>query len=78
MASGTPLLTTKLPGMPEEYHQYVYLFEEESVQGYVNALRKVLSLPADTLYVKGEQAKKFVLQNKNYVAQAQRVLGLLK
>ena len=23
MASGTPLLTTKLPGMPEEYHQYV-------------------------------------------------------
>lgn len=77
MASGTPLLTTKLPGMPEEYHQYVYLFEEESVQGYVNALRKVLSLPADTLYVKGEQAKKFVLQNKNYVAQAQRVLGLL-
>ena len=78
MASGTPLLTTKLPGMPEEYHQYVYLFEEESVQGYVNALRKVLSLPADTLYVKGEQAKKFVLQNKNYVAQAQRVLGLLE
>ena len=77
MASGTPLLTTKLPGMPVEYHQYVYLFEEESVQGYVNALRKVLSLPADTLYVKGEQAKKFVLQNKNYVAQAQRVLGLL-
>lgn len=78
MASGTPLLTTKLPGMPEEYHQYVYLFEEESVQGYVNALRKVLSLPADTLYVKGVQAKRFVLQQKNYVTQAQRVLGLLE
>lgn len=77
MASGTPLLTTKLPGMPEDYYPHVYLFEEESVQGYADALKKVLSLPADTLYAKGEQAKKFVLQNKNYVAQAQRVLGLL-
>lgn len=78
MASGTPLLTTKLPGMPEDYYPHVYLFEEESVQGYADALKKVLSLPADTLYVKGEQAKRFVLQQKNYVTQAQRVLGLLE
>ena len=78
MASGTPLLTTKLPGMPEDYYPHVYLFEEESVQGYADALRKVLSQPADMLYAKGVQAKKFVLQNKNYAAQAQRVIGLLE
>lgn len=78
MASGTPLLTTKLPGMPEDYYPHVYFFEEESVQGYADALKKVLSLPADTLYAKGVQAKRFVLQQKNYVTQAQRVLGLLK
>lgn len=78
MASGTPLLTTKLPGMPEDYYPHVYLFEEESVQGYADALRKVLSQPANMLYAKGMQAKKFVLQNKNYVAQAQRVLNLLE
>ena len=78
MASGTPLLTTKLPGMPEDYYPYVYLFEEESIQGYAYALRKVLSQSSDMLYAKGVQAKKFVLQNKNYIVQAQRVLGLLK
>ena len=78
MVSGTPLLTTKLPGMPEDYYPHVYLFEEESVQGYADALKKVLSQPADMLYAKGVQAKKFVLQNKNYVAQAQRVFGLLE
>ena len=77
MASGTPLLTTKLPGMPEDYYPYVYFFEEESIQGYVYALRKVLSQSSDMLYAKGVQAKKFVLQNKNYIVQAQRVLGLL-
>lgn len=78
MASGTPLLTTKLPGMPEDYYPHVYLFEEESVQGYADALKKVLSQPVDMLYTKGLQAKKFVLQNKNYVVQAQRVLDLLR
>ena len=78
MASGTPLLTTKLPGMPQEYHQYVYLFEEESILGYADTLRKVLSQPADILYEKGVLAKRFVLQKKNYVAQAQRVIELLE
>lgn len=38
MASGTPLLTTKLPGMPKEYYPYVFLIENESVEGYAKAL----------------------------------------
>lgn len=33
MTSGIPLLTTKLLGMPEEYYEYVYLFDDESVEG---------------------------------------------
>ena len=39
MASGTPVLTTNLPGMPKEYHPYVYLIEEETDEG-VAAIRK--------------------------------------
>ena len=30
MASGTPLLTTKLPGMPEDYYPHIYLLEDET------------------------------------------------
>jgi len=43
MASGVPLLTTKLPGMPEEYNDYVYLFDDESVQGMRKTLDYLLS-----------------------------------
>ena len=32
MVSGTPLLTTKLPGMPMEYWEYVYLFDNEKLE----------------------------------------------
>lgn len=77
MASGTPLLTTKLPGMPKDYYPYVYLFEDESVRGYAAILDEVLSLPTEDLIAKGKEAKTFVLENKNYKVQAARILNLI-
>lgn len=78
MVSGAPVLTTKLPGMPKEYYPYVFLFEEESVNGYVNSLRNVLNLPSDELVKRGKEAKNFVLQNKNNVQQALRIKEMLQ
>ena len=76
MVSGTPVLTTNLPGMPEEYKDYVYLFEDESVQGMVTKLREVLSLPTNELNRKGKKAKEFVLNEKNNIYQTKRILLL--
>lgn len=78
MASGTPLLTTKLPGMPEEYYPYVFLFEEETVDGYASAIQKVLSLSDAELCAKGAKARDFVLTVKNNRRQAERILDLMK
>lgn len=78
IASGTPLLTTKLPGMPDEYLPYVYLFEEESVEGYAQTLRKVLSLPAGELHAKGAAAKAFAMQYKNNITQAGKLLQMIR
>lgn len=77
MASGTPLLTTNLPGMPEEYHKYVFLFKEETVSGYANAIRLALTHSEAELKAFGCKARQFVLQNKNNVAQANRVLEMV-
>lgn len=77
MVSGTPLLTTVLPGMPKEYYPYVFMCKEESVQGFASALREILSMNDDELSKRGAQAKEFVLQNKNNIAQAGRILSLL-
>lgn len=77
MASGTPLLTTKLPGMPEEYHEYVYLFAEETVEAYVETIRQVFAKSDDELQQMGARAKKFVLDNKNNVVQAKRIENII-
>lgn len=78
MASGTPLLTTKLPGMPSEYYPYVYLVEDESTEGYAKALLNALSKSAKELYDYGARAKIFVLEKKNSCKQAHRVIELIK
>lgn len=77
MASGTPVLTTVLPGMPREYHPYVYLIEEETAEGIARSLRQVLSQPKEALHEKGMAARNFILTEKNNVVQAKKILELL-
>ena len=77
MVSGTPTLTSNLPGMPEEYKQYVYLIEDETVEGLTNTLRAILSKTKEELHQKGMIAKNFVLHNKNNIIQVKKILDLI-
>ena len=78
MASGTPVLTTVLPGMPKEYHPYVYLLEDETADGIAKKLQEVLENTDETLFRKGTEARKFVLEQKNNVIQARKILEMLQ
>lgn len=77
MVSGTPVLTTKLAGIPEEYLEHVYLFEDESIQGFIKTIEKILEKNKEELYDKGSKAKEFVLLNKNNIEQAKKVITLI-
>lgn len=78
MASGTPVLTTVLPGMPLEYHPYVFLLEDETAEGIAAKLTEVLSHTEEELFQKGCEARRFVLEEKNNVIQAKKILDMLK
>lgn len=77
MASGTPLLTTKLPGMPKDYYPYVYFFEDESVEGMKKTFQDVLNLSDSELKEMGLKAKTFVLDNKNNKIQARKLIDFI-
>ena len=77
MVSGTPVLTTKLPGMPKEYYPHVYFIEEESASGIEKALGEVLNLPLSERVEKGLNAKKFILSEKTNVQQAKKITEFL-
>lgn len=78
MSSGTPVLTTQLPGMPKEYYPYVFLFDRgETPEGFAEAIEYVLSLPEETLEEKGKLAREFVLSKKNKHVQTKKIIQLI-
>jgi glycosyltransferase involved in cell wall biosynthesis len=78
MASGTPLLTTKLPGMPEDHLEHVYLIEDESAEGIACALRELCLKNEKELFEKGRKAKQFILEEKSNIRQAKKLLNFLE
>lgn len=78
MASGTPLLTTKLPGMPCEYYPYVYMFEDETEEGMMYTLKKILSISEEDHYDFGTKAKEFVVSEKTNIKQAHKLVNFIK
>ncbi len=78
MASGTPLLTTKLPGMPKEYYDYVYFIEDETEEGMLKAFQNVLSVPQQELHEFGDKAKAFVLEEKSNIKQANKLIEFIQ
>lgn len=78
MVSGTPLLTTVLPGMPDEYLGYVYLLRDETAEGVASALEGLFGTDRHELHRKGQEAKDFVLEKKNNILQAHRVVELIR
>ncbi len=74
-ASGTPLLTTALPGMPKEYDEHVFILQEETVDGMANALRSLCAVDPAKLYAHGQQTKQWVLDNKSNRVQIEKIIA---
>ena len=77
IASGTPLLTTVLPGMPEEYYDHVFLLHSETVEGFVQVIEDVLKKSNSELSSFGQKAQRWILNNKINNLQSKRILLLI-
>lgn len=77
MVSGTPALMTRLPGMPEEYLEYVYILEDESIDGMAGKMKEILNFSKEENMEKGRKAKEYVLKEKSNKNQAERIMKWL-
>lgn len=77
MVSGTPVLTTRLLGIPKEYNEFVYFFDNEAIEEMANTLKNILQKRPKELHEKGTAAKKFVLKEKNNIIQARKILEMV-
>ncbi len=78
MLSGTPFLTTKLSGIPVEYYKYIFTLEDNEVESIRQKINEILKLPQVELNEMGVRAQKFILDNKNSLVQAEKIINSIE
>lgn len=78
LASGTPALLYKLPGIPDEYYNYCFGMENTDLSFFTEQLDRCLAMPREELAAIGGQAKQFVLSQKNEIMQGKKLHDFMK
>ena len=78
MASGTPLLTTRVGEMPEEYWKYCYFINDKTSDGVEQAIKIALQKTEAELCEFGARAKKFAVEQKNYFIMSNKITDFLE
>lgn len=73
MQSGTPVLTTRLAGISEDYFDKMYFIDDETPNGMKDAIEFCLAKSDEELSDKGKIARSYVIKTKNCVEQMNRV-----
>lgn len=77
MASGTPTLTTDLPGMPEEYKAHVFIIENETTDGMAEKLKEISAIPLRELHGIGLETRQWMLNEKSNIVQCRKIIGFI-
>lgn len=77
MSSSTAILMFPLDGIPNEYYDYVYLFEDFEIDSMKKVLKSLMNKPVTELLEKGKIAKDFVF-SKVESNQTEKILNNLK
>lgn len=78
MASGVPTLLYKLPGIPDEYYNYCYSLEDDSVATLSEAIKTICYTDKHVLEEKGRTARDFIIRQKSPEKQCSKIVNMLK
>lgn len=78
MATGVPVLMTKLPGLPDEYTKYVSFIDGDSGNSIAKGIREFFSIELEKRLQMGRNARDFVLKNKTWDTQAERIIKFVE
>ncbi|MFP3664206.1 glycosyltransferase [Priestia sp. SIMBA_032] len=73
MATGIPVLSFNLEGIPNEYHKYLIIVAEEKEESLIEAIESTLTMNNIERINKGNQAREFIISQKNKYSQAKYI-----
>ncbi len=77
LASGTPVFTTKLEGIPSDYYAHMYSSESYDSGVLAREIEDILALDEKERLAMGEEAKRYVREEKSSARQARRICELV-
>jgi glycosyltransferase involved in cell wall biosynthesis len=77
MSSGTPVIAYKLDGIPDEYDQFLYYVEDNSVEALKTKIVQICRMNNESTRLTGERARRFVLSEKNKTIQGKKIIDLV-
>ena len=75
MLSGTPVLTTRIPGIPASYQPYLLWFDREDTGAMAKKIEEVMKIPQAQRREIGERAYAYVRDEKNSLAQSAKLIA---
>lgn len=77
LASGTPTVLYRLPGIPDEYFDYCFVIEKLGIDALKDKIDSVLNIPSAELKHIGDRARQFIIEQKNPVQQCKKIFNLI-
>lgn len=78
LASGTPTLIYKLPGIPDEYYKYCFSIDNDNtIECLARKIDEILCMSDDTLRDIGEKARYFIIENKGPIQRSNDIKQLI-
>lgn len=78
LASGSAVVMFKLGCLPEEYFPHLYFPKECSAQSLAETFVKISEMRTSELMIRGEAARRFVLNDKSKKFQTQKIVDLMQ
>ncbi len=78
LASGTPVVTTRVNGLGPDYLHKMFLFDSTEPEMMARAIDDILSLDREILIQKGREGQAFVFEHKTWAAQSKKITGLIE
>lgn len=78
LLSGTAAVSTRLPGIPDEYFEYLFAFEGDDEKSIEKGLREILACSPEQLIERGRKGHQFVLNNKSNTVMAGKMIDFFR
>ena len=78
MATGKHVISTSIAHAERDYGEYITILPKSTPAALVQAIRQILQTDSKTLKERGEKARKFMLENRNWETRTKEIIDYIK